>query len=267
RRSFIALFARELRRVTLVTAALSACAFGIAFGALLVTVASVTPGLPELREQSKALAPLRKEGEELNKQLNAMAPTDPARKDQIGKIKENFGKQKPLVEQVKTMSDKVQFHQEMGGLIGRIILAVLLIVGLSRVTLLRVFQIPALIMLPITYFMLFKDGGETFLFAYGVCGLLVVAQFSYFGEYLPKVFPTHLRGTGGSFATNVGGRMIGTSMALVTTNILAPALAGDPTKVLPMHVAQAAGYVAVAMALLSLIIGLFLPEPKEQALD
>ena len=57
------------------------------------------------------------------------------------------------------------------------------------------------------------------------------------------------------------------SMALVTTNILAPALSGDPAKVLPMHVAQAAGYVAVAMAVLSLIIGLFLPEPKADAIE
>ncbi len=266
RPSFAALFAPELRRVTLVTAALSACAYGIAFGALQVTVARVTPGLPELRDQSKMLAPLRKEGEVLNTQLNALAPTDPARKDLIGKIKENFGKQKPIIEDVKKMSDKVQFHQEMGGLVGRILLAVLLIVGMSRVALLRVFQIPALIILPVTYFVLFKEGGTPFMLAYAVCGLVVVAQFSYFGEYLPKVFPTHLRGTGGSFATNVGGRMIGTSMALVTTNFLAPALAGQGP-VLPMHVAQAAGYVAVTMAVLSLLIGMMLPEPKAEVLE
>ncbi|MDB6073888.1 MAG: nanT 3, partial [Verrucomicrobiaceae bacterium] len=180
--------------------------------------------------------------------------------------KENFGKQKPIIVDVKKMSDKVQFHQEMGGLVGRILLAVLLIVGMSRVALLRVFQIPALIILPVTYFVLFKEGGTAFMLAYAVCGLVVVAQFSYFGEYLPKVFPTHLRGTGGSFATNVGGRMIGTSMALVTTNFLAPALAGQGP-VLPMHVAQAAGYVAVTMAVLSLLIGMMLPEPKAEILE
>ncbi|MFM8469781.1 MAG: MFS transporter [Limisphaerales bacterium] len=80
RPSFAALFAPELRRVTLVTAAVSACAYAIAFGALQVTVARVTPGLPELKDQAKALAPLRKEAEELNKQLNALPATDPARK-------------------------------------------------------------------------------------------------------------------------------------------------------------------------------------------
>ena len=256
RPSFAALFAPELRRVTLVTAALSACAYGIAFGALQVTVARVTPGLPGLKSQAVALAPLRKEADELNKKLNALPATDPARKEIGAQIKANFGKQKPLNDEVKKMSDTVQFHQEMGGLVGRIILAVLLIIGISRVTLLRLFQIPALIILPLTYFMFFNSGGTMFLMAYAVCGLVVVAQFSYFGEYLPKVFPTHLRGTGGSFATNVGGRMIGTSMSLVTTSFLAPMLAGGAELVRPMHVAQAAGYVAVTMAVLSLIFGL-----------
>jgi MFS family permease len=263
RPSFGALFSPELRRVTLVTAALSACAYGIAFGALQVTVARVTPGLPELRAESKQLAPLRKEAEGLNLELNKLALTDPARKELIGKIKENFVKSKPLNEKIKSMGDKVQLHQELGGLVGRIILAVLLIWGISRVKLLKIFQIPALVLLPLTYFKLFEQGGPAFLWAYGICGLLTVAQFSYFGEYLPKVFPMHLRGTGGSFATNVGGRMIGTSMAFVTTSFVAPMLAGKGP-LLPSHVAMAAGYVGTAIALISFIVGFLLPEPKTE---
>ncbi|MEQ1748394.1 MAG: MFS transporter [Prosthecobacter sp.] len=263
RPSFGALFSPELRRVTLVTAALSACAYGIAFGALQVTVARVTPGLPELRAESKELAPLRKEAEGFNLELNKLAATDPARKELIGKIKENFGKAKPLNEKVKSMGDKVQLHQELGGLVGRILLAVLLIVGISRVKLLRIFQIPAMVLLPLTYFKLFEQGGPAFLWAYAICGLLTVAQFSYFGEYLPKVFPLHLRGTGGSFATNVGGRMIGTSMAFVTTSFVAPMLAGKGP-LLPMHVAMAAGYVGTSIAVISFIVGFLLPEPKSE---
>lgn len=261
RPSFAALFAPELRRVTLVTAALSACAYGIAFGALQVTVARVTPGLPELKEQAKALAPLRKQGEELNKQLNALSATDPARKDLVAKIKENFVQQKPINDEVKKMADTVQFHQEMGGLVGRIVLALLLIWGISRVALLKIFQVPALIILPLTYFYFFEQGGNAFLWSYAICGLLTVAQFSYFGEYLPKVFPMHLRGTGGSFATNVGGRMIGTSMAFVTTNLVAPMLAGAGP-MLPMHVAKAAGIVASVIVVVSFALGFLLPEPK-----
>ena len=263
RPSFTALFAPELRRVTLVTAALSACAYGIAFGALQVTVARVTPGLPELKKQAAELAPLRKQAEALNTQLNALPATDPTRKELVGQIKENFTKQKPINEVVKQMSDKVQFRQEMGGLVGRILLALLLIIGISRVTLLRLFQVPALVALPLTYFVFFKQGGEAFLWSYSICGLLTVAQFSYFGEYLPKVFPLHLRGTGGSFATNVGGRMIGTSMAFVTTSLVAPMLAGKGP-LLPLHVAQAAGIVATSIAAISLLVGCLLPEPKAE---
>ncbi len=262
RPSFAALFAPELRRVTVVTAILSACAYGIAFGALQVTVARVTPGLPELKEQAKALAPLRKEAEGLNVQLNALPPDDAGRKALIGQIKGNFGQQKPLNDEVKKMADTVQFRQEMGGLVGRILLAVLLIAGLRRVALLKVFQVPALVVLPLTYFVFVQQGGGVFLWSYFLCGLLTVAQFSYFGEYLPKVFPVHLRGTGGSFATNVGGRMIGTSMALLNTAWLAPLLAGGSPAVRPMHIALAAGYIATSLAVLAFIVGFFLPEPK-----
>jgi MFS family permease len=267
RPSFAALFAPELRRVTIVTAILSACAYGIAFGALQVTVARVTPGLPELKPQAAQLAPLRKEGEALNLKLNALPENDPARKELIGQIKANFVKQKPINDVVKQMADKVQFRQEMGGLVGRILLAILLIVGISRVALLKVFQVPALIILPLTFFKLFENGGELFLWGYFLCGLLTVAQFSYFGEYLPKVFPLHLRGTGGSFATNVGGRMIGTSMATLNTAWLAPLLAGGVQLVKPMHVALAAGYIATAMAVIAFAVGFLLPEPKAETAE
>src|SRR5439155_14837896 len=188
--------------------------------ALQVTVARVTPGLPELKQQAAELAPLRKQAEALNRQFNALPANDPARKDVLAQIKENFVKQKTINDVVKEMSDQVQFRQEIGGLLGRILLAVFLILGMRRVTLLKVFQTPALVILPLTYFLLFRQGGEAFLWSYFICGLLTVAQFSYFGEYLPKAFPLNLRGTGGSSATNVGGGRFGTSMAFVTTNLV-----------------------------------------------
>lgn len=266
RPSFTALFSPELRRVTLLTAALSACAYGIAFGALQVTVSRVAPGLPELSEQAKALAPLRKQGEALNRELNAT--TDPTKRDELtAKIQANFGQQKPINEQVQKVSTHVQFFQEMGGLAGRIVLALLLIIGITRRSLLKVFQFPAVIVLPVTYFVLFKQGGDAFLWAYAACGFLTVAQFSYFGEYLPKVFPLHLRGTGGSFATNVGGRMIGTSASLLTTSVLAPMFAGGVQAVRPMHIAQAAGWLALVIAVVALVLGLFLPEPKAEVTE
>jgi hypothetical protein len=265
---FAALFSPELRRITLLTAALSACAYGIAFGALQVTVAGVTPGLPELAEQAKQLAPLRKEAEALNRQLLELLEKGANAADQKpvrDLIRENFAKQKPMNNQVQKVRENVQFFQEMGGLAGRVTLALLLIVGMARRSLLRVFQLPAVVVLPVTYFVLFSKAGEGFLWAYAACGFLTVAQFSYFGEYLPKVFPLHLRGTGGSFATNVGGRMIGTSASLLTTAVIAPMIAGGVEAVRPMHIAQAAGWVAASIAVFALVLGLFLPEPKQQS--
>ena len=130
--------------------------------------------------------------------------------------------------------------------------------------LLRLFQVPGLIAIPLAYFFLFKEPGSLFAWGIAAVGFATVAQFSYLGEYLPKVFPLHLRGTGGSFATNVGGRMIGTSAAFVTTNLVAPYFAGDPQKVLPAHVAQAAGAVGLAIVVIGLVVGTFLPEPKNE---
>ncbi|HLQ45264.1 MAG TPA: MFS transporter, partial [Planctomycetaceae bacterium] len=70
RPSFAALFSPELRRVTLVTAGLSACAYGVAFGALQLTPLRIAPGLAELAEQNKGLAPLRAQAKELIKQFD-----------------------------------------------------------------------------------------------------------------------------------------------------------------------------------------------------
>src|SRR3569832_362177 len=46
RPSFLELFSPGLRRATLVTAGLSACAYGVAFGCLQQTPGRIAPGLP-----------------------------------------------------------------------------------------------------------------------------------------------------------------------------------------------------------------------------
>ncbi|MGI8603019.1 MAG: MFS transporter [Verrucomicrobiales bacterium] len=266
RPSFAELFSPQLRRVTLVTAGLSACAYAVAFGALQLTPLRIAPGLPELAEQRKALAPLNAEARQLNIELNKTAAGSPERKALMDKIKANFGKQAPLTKEVKEAGNNVQLAQELGGLLGRIALAVLIILALPRRLLLRLFQVPGLILLPATYFFLYQQGATPFAWGIALVGFVTVAQFSYFGEYLPKVFPLHLRGTGGSFATNVGGRMIGTSAAFITSSFVAPMLAGSPDKVMPMHVAKAAGWVGLTVVAISLALSFFLPEPKEETL-
>src|SRR3954465_7558497 len=125
---------------------------------------------------------------------------------------------RPAIEQTVSA---VQSYQEFGGLAGRIVLATLAVYIVSRRRLLHLFQIPGLILLPLVF--LYPATNNLTLLKWGIAavGFMTIAQFSFWGNYLPRVYPTYLRGTGESFAANVGGRMIGTSAALLTTNLAA----------------------------------------------
>ena len=320
------LFSPELRRTTLVTAGLSACAYAAAFGALQLTPLRVIPGVPELSEQRAALKPLQDEAKVVNASILEIEPSmrqaydavpglrelaakrarnriafraakkagDAPKAEQLGaefktlgdeldkltsaspeakkslierekllkQLGDNREKQEEPDRQIKARANSAQLWQEMGGLLGRIVLAVLVVMAVARRTLLRIFLIPGLLALPLTYFSLYHSGGDALNWGIAISGLLVVAQFSYFGEFLPKVFPMHLRGTGGSFATNVGGRMLGTSAAFLTTNILAPIMPGASTF---DKVAVAAGIVGTSVFVLGFILSFFLPEPPREA--
>src|SRR5207248_690293 len=118
---------------------------------------------------------------------------------------DNRDAQEPYDNAIKARGNVMQSYQETGGLIGRILLAILLVTAITHRALLRLFVVPGLVLLPVTYWVLYHQSGFAMQWGIFLCGLMVVGQFSYFGEYLPKVFPLHLRGTGGSFATNVGG--------------------------------------------------------------
>ena len=153
--------------------------------------------------------------------------------------------------------------QELGGLAGRILLAVALLYIASKRLLLWLFQVPGLVIIPVVWFWVYANEPQYFTLGVFLAGACIVSQFSYFGEYLPKVFPVHLRGTGGAFATNVGGRMIGTSAAFLTTGIIAPLLTswtgGGP--VTPQQVAFAAGVTGLLVFGVGFLVSLFLPQP------
>jgi MFS family permease len=161
---------------------------------------------------------------------------------------------RPAIE--KTVS-AVQSYQEFGGLAGRIALAYLAIIIVSRRRLLHVFQIPGLILLPLVF--LFPATSNLTLLKWGIAavGFLTIAQFSFWGNYLPRVYPTYLRGTGESFAANVGGRMIGTSAALLTTTIVASMPGATPQ----IKLAHAAALVGTAAYVIGFIASWWLPEP------
>lgn len=154
----------------------------------------------------------------------------------------------------------VQFFQEIGGLSGRFLLAFLAVRILSRRKLLRVFQIPGLIILPWVFLYPAVRDLEMLKFGIFLGGLVTVGQFSFWGNYLPRVYPTHLRGTGESFAANIGGRLIGTSAALLTTQLAHHMPGAGPA----MKLAFAAAAVAFLVYAVGLICSFWLPEPPQQ---
>lgn len=155
----------------------------------------------------------------------------------------------------------VQSYQEIGGLVGRAILAYLAVVIISRRKLIRMFQVPGLVIVPLVFF--WPAVHDLTLLKWGVflAGVFTVGQFSFWGNYLPRVYPTHLRGTGESFAANVGGRMLGTSFAMVTTTLanLLPGTASPAAKI-----AYAATAVALFVYAAGLALSFLLPEPAEK---
>jgi MFS family permease len=155
----------------------------------------------------------------------------------------------------------VQGWQEIGGLVGRFALAMLVLVIVSRRSLVRVFQIPGLVAVPLVFWIAPTSDVQTLKIGMFFAGFFTVAQFSFWGNYLPRVYPTHLRGTGEGFAANVGGRMIGTAFAWITTT-LASNLAGSP----PVALAMAATIVATFVYVAGIGMSFFLPEPKGEAL-
>jgi MFS family permease len=156
----------------------------------------------------------------------------------------------------------LQGAQELGGLFGRILMAFLAVRVLSRKRLLHIFQIPGLLLIPLVVFLpAFRDADMS---SWGIfaLGVVSVAQFSFWGNYLPTLYPTHLRGTGESFAANVGGRMLGTSAALITTSIVLHMPGGTVTR----QLAYAAGIVGFLACAIGFVASFWLPEPRLDAI-
>jgi MFS family permease len=155
----------------------------------------------------------------------------------------------------------VQWWQEIGGLAGRFLFAMIVLAIVSRRRLLRVFQVPGLVVVPLVFWFAPSFDVQTAKIAMFCAGFFTVAQFSFWGNYLPRVYPTHLRGTGEGFAANVGGRMLGTSFAYVTTT-MASRLSGAPH----MQLATAAACVAAFVYVGGFGLSFLLPEPQKDAL-
>jgi MFS family permease len=155
-----------------------------------------------------------------------------------------------------------QFFQEIGGLLGRFALALLAVRIVSRRKLLWVFQIPGVIIVPLVFFYAAIHSLDLLRWGMLLAGFVTVAQFSFWGNYLPRVYPTYLRGTGESFAANVGGRMVGTSAAFLTTQLANVAPGGSAS----VKLAYSAAAVAALVYVLGFVMSFRLPEPQRDTI-
>jgi MFS family permease len=253
---FRELFAPGLLRTTVATTVLSACGYAVAFGAIQMTPLQIAAGLPDMVAQQQAADHSIKAAEARLKQASEGSPAHSEAKTDLADARKA---QLAAAQSVQARRGNIQLWQELGGLAGRIALAILLLFVPSR-PLIRLFLIPGVFLFPLTYFRLVTADYVVFATAIFFCGLLTVAQFSFLSELLPRVYPLHLRGTGGSFATNFGGRMFGTMAATLNTEVLSAQFAGPP----PMQVAAAAGVIGGSAYVIALIASFLLPAPADE---
>ena len=225
RPSIAALFSPQFRRTTIVTTVMMAMAYGAAFG-VLQQIPQIVPGLPQVQEMTRGLTPPR-----------------------AGLI-------------TQETASNVTKMQEVGGLVGRVVLAYLAVIIVSRRRLIRLFQIPGLIAMPLIFGVVATTSLTWTYVGMFIAGFLTVGQFNFWGNYLPRMYPTYLRGTGESFAANIGGRLVGTSFAWVTATL---AVTSDRAYA-PTKVALVAAGVAFSVYLAAFIASFWLPEPGREEL-
>lgn len=309
RPSFAQLFSPQLKTTTIVTTIMVACSYGIAFGAI-QQIQEIVPWFPQAKAKvEEALKDPKLEGRIKDAEAKAAAAKKPAADASGSRNDPNAGKAAPPKadskgkapptprervigaarrEAISKYGGDITKVQEVGGLCGRFLFSIVALWFASRRNLLRFFTIPGLLITPVVFWYashsnptlfsvnlpaLHMDHWDFTVFHVGIffVGLFTVAQFSYWGNYLPLVYPVHLRGTGESFAMNIGGRLIGTSLCgvtLLTANALSPSGEG------PAVAAESAKMVALVAAGLALAIYLvihlatfFLPEPKEEEIE
>lgn len=251
RPSLRAIFAPAYRRTTIISTLMFACSFGAAFGAI-----------QHIPEMVKGLADVKAEVKERTAGIEEKSRAEAEARKVTGAAASEYGKM-----------------QEIGGLLGRFLLAFLAVRIVSRRSLLHIFQVPGLILLPILFSSFLTVENRELLpsidlrWAYlgvvpitamstGVflAGLMTVAQFSFWGNYLPRVYPLHLRGTGESFAANIGGRAIGVGFWGATNYLAYEVFSPGGT---PESFSRAAAATSLFVFGVGFVLSFFLPEPPK----
>jgi MFS family permease len=151
----------------------------------------------------------------------------------------------------------IHLHQDVGAVIGRILLALIVTRVLVRGPIYRWTMAAMLVCVPLLLTGPAIRDVDLFRYGAAVAAGLMALQHSFWGNYLPRLFPLHLRGTGESFAIGVGGRVIAPFAAIATTQ-LANALPGTtPSAKLAVSMALVTG----AAVLCGFLLSWRLPEP------
>jgi MFS family permease len=105
-----------------------------------------------------------------------------------GYLTDLFGRRRVLVWSILLYA--VSSLQEVGGLTGRIVLAALAPIIISRRRLLHVFQLPGLMLLPTVFFLTPTMGLSMAQWGILLLGLTTIAQFSFWGNYAAAIVGT-----------------------------------------------------------------------------
>jgi MFS family permease len=160
--------------------------------------------------------------------------------------------------QIEQSASGVQLFQELGALTGRLLFALFIVRIVSQRRRWRIILGPAVLVFSWLYFF-----AATRNLALIHAGIFLATMFfnglhSFWGNYLPRVYPTRLRGTGESFVANIGGRAIGVSAVLITTT-LSNVMPGGSSGA---RLAYSAGVVSVFAIIVGLSGSLSLKEPE-----
>ncbi len=160
--------------------------------------------------------------------------------------------------QVEQTVSSVQLFQELGTIAGRFLLALIVVRIAAQQQLLRILLVPGLVVFAWAYFFAAVHSLALLKIGIFLAGLFVNAAFSFWGNYLPRMYPTHLRGTGESFSLNIGARCLGPVAAIMTTQLVNLMPGSGPAA----RLAYSAGTVAVLAFSGSLIGSFWLREPE-----